>query len=77
MRPRIKVKVNIQEIGNQIKIGQDRKKAVFREALTSICVRDSIGIGEAKKVLRRELKWACVKREMANVCSEASNALKS
>lgn len=79
MRPRIKtqVKIDIASIGMQIKQQQDRKRQVIKEALRDVCNRDSISISQAKIVLRKELKWACIKREMASIGSDAASVLAS
>jgi len=73
MRKRIKTqeKINITLIGGQIKEAHERKREVIREVLRDICNRDNVRIGEAKVILRKELKWACVKREVQAYCNEA------
>lgn len=73
MRKRIttKVKVDINAIGMELQKKSERRKEVFRDALREICNRDSVSIREAKIVLRKELKWACIKREIQAYCNEA------
>jgi hypothetical protein len=68
MRKRIikeEVKVNINAIGMELKEVQDRRKKVFSDALRDVCNRDNVRISEAKVILRKELMWLCVKREMS------------
>jgi len=64
MRKRISIKIDINAIGLEIKNNQDRKRSLFREALRDVCERDNIRIGEAKKTLKSELKWQCIKRSI-------------
>jgi hypothetical protein len=73
MRKRIaiKVKVDIKEIGMELQAKSERRKEVFRDALKDICNRDSVSISQAKITLRKELKWACIKREVQAYCNEA------
>ena len=79
MRTRIKtqVKVDIASIGMQIKQQQDRKRQVIREVLRYVCNRDNISISQAKIVLRKELMWNCIKREMASIGNDAASVLAS
>ena len=72
MRKRIKTqeKINIALIGGQIKDAHERKRDVIREVLRDICNRDNVRIGEAKVILRKELKWSCIKRSINILQSE-------
>lgn len=69
MRKRIstKVKVDINEIGMELKARSERRREVFRDALREVCNRESVSISEAKVILRKELMWLCVKREMQGI----------
>ncbi len=77
MRKRITNKVDVNAIGIELQKKTDRRREVFRDALINICTRDNVNFRQAKNTLRMELKWACVKREVGMLGSNAAAALAS
>jgi hypothetical protein len=77
MRKRITKKVDVNAIGIELQKKTDRRREVFRDALINICTRDNVNFRQAKNTLRLELKWACVKREVGMLGSNAAAVLAS
>lgn len=77
MRKRITTKVDVNAIGIELQKKTDRRREVFRVALRDICTRDNVNFRQAKNTLRMELKWACVKREVGMLGSNAAAVLAS
>lgn len=67
MRARIKVKVDVEAIGLELQKKEVRRRELITERLKEIISENNITYQEAKKVLKNNLKWSCMAREMRMV----------
>jgi hypothetical protein len=67
MRARIKVKVDVEAIGLELHKKEVRRRELITERLREIISENNITYQEAKKVLKNNLKWSCMAREMRMV----------
>ena len=67
MRVRIKVKVDVEAIGLELHKKEVRRRELITERLREIISENNITYQEAKKVLKNNLKWSCMAREMRMV----------
>ena len=64
MRVRINVRVNIDEVAMELSAKYERRRIIFNNAVRSIMDGENVSYKEAKSILKNQLRFDVMKREI-------------
>jgi len=67
MRKRITSKVDINAIGIELQEKETKRRRIFAELANYIRINNNIDIREARRELKANLTWKCVKYNMQTI----------